>query len=156
MSTEFLAVDDDAAMRRLLVVALRDLGQVTVVATKVEALRLLDARDFDLVITDLSLPGPDYGFVDELVERGMATIVVTAYAMPKQLEAINAAAKVITKPFRPPSCESWCRIRSAPEEASLASSVPPSPETSRSECPLRPAFQGGRERRRFESYPTGC
>ena len=82
-------------------VALRDLGQVTVVATRAEARRLLDARDFDLVITDLSLPGPDYGFVDELVERGMATIVVTAYAMPKQLEAINAAAKVITKPFRP-------------------------------------------------------
>ena len=102
MSTEFLAVDDDAAIRRLLVVALRDLGQVTVVATRAEARRLLDARDFDLVITDLGRPGPDSGFVDELVKRGMATIVVTAYALPHQLEAINSAAKVITKPFRPP------------------------------------------------------
>ena len=93
MSTEFLAVDDDAAMRRLLVVALRDLGQVTVVATKVEALRLLDARDFDLVITDLSRPGPDYGFVDELVERGMATIVVTAYALPQTARSDQRGGK---------------------------------------------------------------
>lgn len=55
-----LIVDDNEAIRRLLVGALQDMaGRFETAATVAEARRWLGARDFDVVITDISLPDAD-------------------------------------------------------------------------------------------------
>ena len=55
-----LVVDDDPAMRHLLSVILTDHGwEARAVASAAEALRELEARDLDLVLTDVRMPGMD-------------------------------------------------------------------------------------------------
>jgi DNA-binding NtrC family response regulator len=55
-----LIADDEAAVRESLAEVLRDEGyQVTAAADGTAALAALDAQDFDLVLTDLRMPGAD-------------------------------------------------------------------------------------------------
>jgi CheY-like chemotaxis protein len=55
-----LIVDDDAAMRDVLSEAMRDLGyDVSLAASGVEAISLLDAQMIDAVLLDLRMPGMD-------------------------------------------------------------------------------------------------
>ena len=55
-----LVVDDEASMRHLLSVILTDHGcEARAVATAEDALRELAARDYDLVLTDVRMPGMD-------------------------------------------------------------------------------------------------
>jgi len=102
-----LIVDDDASMRHLLSVILNDRGyEAAAVATAEDALKELDARDYDLVLTDLRMPGMGgLALVRELHrERAdQLVIVMSAYGThDTALEAMKAGAyDYLPKPFKP-------------------------------------------------------
>jgi signal transduction histidine kinase/ActR/RegA family two-component response regulator len=82
-------VDDDPDARALVSAMLDAAGaDVAVAASAMEALRVLDAGTFDVVLTDIGMPGLDgYDFVMQLRERERAAgrapvcaIALTAYA----------------------------------------------------------------------------
>jgi DNA-binding NtrC family response regulator len=53
-----LVVDDDQAVAKVLAAALRQQGiAATLASSAEEALRLLDARPFDVVLSDVRMPG---------------------------------------------------------------------------------------------------
>ncbi len=119
-----LVVDDDASMRHLLSVILADHGyEARAVSSGEDALRELAARDYDLVLTDVRMPG--MGGL-ELLRRIQATdperlvIVMSAYGSHEAaLEAVKAGAyDYVSKPFRPD--EVVLVLRKAEERERLA------------------------------------
>jgi two-component system response regulator PilR (NtrC family) len=102
-----LVVDDEQSMREFLAICLRREGhQVAVANSGQEALKALDGDEFDIVVTDLRMPGEidGLGVLREVKSRDLETevIVVTAYA---STETALAAMKVgaydyLTKPFK--------------------------------------------------------
>ncbi|MBU9888897.1 MAG: response regulator [Candidatus Omnitrophica bacterium] len=106
-----LAVDDDGLVRKTLELLLREAGYEPVMAAGgQEALDLLPREDFDLVITDIRMPGVDglqviravrdyYGAVKKPVPP---MIVLTAYQdEPVQTAAARLGVKdFILKPFK--------------------------------------------------------
>jgi len=101
-----LVVDDDASMRHLLSTILADGGyDPRAVSSGEDALRELAARDFDLVLTDVRMPG--MGGL-ELLRRVQAShpelmvIVMSAYgAHDAAIEAMKAGAyDYLSKPFK--------------------------------------------------------
>jgi DNA-binding NtrC family response regulator len=105
MAARILVVDDDSAMTDLLVQALPAKGYVAVARASGEAaLSLLEAEDFDVVVTDLNMSGMN-GL--DLCTRVVANrpdvpvIVITAFgSMESAIEAIRAGAyDFVTKPF---------------------------------------------------------
>jgi len=101
-----LFVDDEAALRALMAERLRDRGYEVVEAESGEkALDLLEQFAFDIVITDLRMPGIDGGRVIEAaVGRypGIVGIVITGYGTVKDaVDAIKrGASNFIAKPFQ--------------------------------------------------------
>ena len=101
-----LFVDDEAALRALMAERLRDRGFEVVEAESGEkALDLLDQFAFDIIITDLRMPGIDGGRVIEAaVGRypGIVAIVITGYGTVKDaVDAIKrGASDFIAKPFQ--------------------------------------------------------
>ena len=82
-----LVVDDQADARELLSVALSDQGaDVSLAASAKDALDILTARDIDVVVSDISMPGTD-GFdliksvraLSERSQRPVYAIAITAY-----------------------------------------------------------------------------
>jgi two-component system, NtrC family, response regulator AtoC len=102
-----LVVDDDASMRHLLSVILRDHGyEARAVAGAEEALRELAAREFDLVLTDVRMPKMDGIALLREIQRtapGVTVIVMSAYGSHEAaLEAMKAGAyDYVSKPFKP-------------------------------------------------------
>lgn len=80
-----LVADDDPVIRKLLEKRLSNAGyDITVAADGIEAARYLDQRHFDIVVTDLVMPG-DIGGIELLQivkERNVETevIVITAHS----------------------------------------------------------------------------
>jgi DNA-binding NtrC family response regulator len=107
MIAKILIVDDEVDMLMLLRMLIEDNTQFEVETTNnpSEALKLFSNKDFDLVITDLKMPGMDgLELFDELqgIKSNVPVIMVTAYG---SLEASESALKrgvsdFITKPFR--------------------------------------------------------
>jgi two-component system response regulator AtoC len=101
-----LVVDDDPAMRHLLSVILTDNGwEARAVAAADEALRELDARDYDLVLTDVRMPGMDGLALLREIQRlrpDLTVIVMSAYgAQDQALAAMKAGAyDYLSKPFK--------------------------------------------------------
>ena len=101
-----LFVDDEAPLRALMAERLRDRGYEVVEAESGEkALDLLGQFAFDIVITDLRMPGIDGGRVIEAaVGRypGIVGIVITGYGTVKDaVDAIKrGASNFIAKPFQ--------------------------------------------------------
>jgi two-component system, NtrC family, response regulator PilR len=101
-----LVVDDEQSMREFLSIALRRAGHEVVVAQSAEdGIRELEHAAFDLVITDLKLPGKSgLELLDDVKAHSpeIPVIVVTAYATPET--AISAmkrgAYDYLTKPFK--------------------------------------------------------
>ncbi len=100
-----LVVDDDASLRRILEYNLAEEGHaVATAASGEEALEALERTGFDLVVTDIKMPGID-GM--ELLRRVKArcpdtqVIVITAFGtIEMAVEAMKAGAfEYITKPF---------------------------------------------------------
>ena len=92
-----LVVDDEAKMRRLLEMALKDMGHNVVQAEDgIAALSACDEAPFDLVLTDLRMPRLDgMGLLRTLRERGddAPVIVLTAFAtIESAVEAMKLGA----------------------------------------------------------------
>ena len=106
MNAKILVCDDKELMRRTLADALQSAGYaVTVAGSARDALRMVAADDFDVLITDMKMPEMD-GM--ELLERAAkiapatAAIVVTAYAtVESAVRAMKLGAfDYILKPFK--------------------------------------------------------
>ncbi|HEX9050028.1 MAG TPA: sigma-54 dependent transcriptional regulator [Anaeromyxobacter sp.] len=101
-----LVVDDDPAMRHLLSVILTDHGwEARAVGSAADALREIEARDTDLVLTDVRMPGMDGLALLREIQRlrpELTVIVMSAYgAQDAALEAMKAGAyDYVSKPFR--------------------------------------------------------
>jgi CheY-like chemotaxis protein len=96
-----LVVEDESAIRRLIVVVLRDLGFETLSAPDAEtALSLLDKSTPDLIITDVRLPGIDgVEFTRRVRESqrlaGTPVLIMSAYGEPRG----HCGDCFIAKPF---------------------------------------------------------
>jgi two-component system response regulator AtoC len=101
-----LVVDDDPAMRHLLSVILADHGwEARAVGNAQDALREIEARDLDLVLTDVRMPGMDGLALLREIQRlhpELTVIVMSAYgAQDSAIEAMKAGAyDYVSKPFR--------------------------------------------------------
>jgi two-component system response regulator AtoC len=100
-----LVVDDEEKMRRVLAMALQALGyEVAVAGDGNQALSQFDDAPFDLVLTDLRMPGLDgMGLLRGLRERGeeVPVIVLTAHgSVESAVEAMKlGAVDYILRPF---------------------------------------------------------
>jgi two-component system response regulator AtoC len=119
-----LVVDDDPAMRHLLSVILNDHGrEARAVATAQDALRELETRDADLVLTDVRMPGMDgLALLKELqrLHPDLTVIVMSAYGnQDAAIEAMKAGAyDYVSKPFK--RDEVMLVLRKAEERERLA------------------------------------
>ncbi len=101
-----LVVDDKENMLKLFSRMLGDAYALTLASDGERALSLLASREFDVVVTDIQMPGADgFTVLRETKRRWPATEVVlmTAYAsIPKAVEAIKEGAyDYLPKPFDP-------------------------------------------------------
>jgi two-component system response regulator AtoC len=100
-----LVVDDEVKMRRLLEMALKNMGHdVVQAADGAEAMACFDEAPFDLVMTDLNMPRMDgMQLLRNLRERGeeVPVIVLTAFGtIETAVEAMKlGAADYIIRPF---------------------------------------------------------
>ncbi|MDY6990101.1 MAG: response regulator [Thermodesulfobacteriota bacterium] len=107
MPERILVVDDELDMLMLLRMIIEDNTDYEVETTNnpSEALKMFSERDYNLVISDLKMPGMDgVELFSELIEMkpGIPVIIITAYG---SLETADEAMKkgvsdFITKPFR--------------------------------------------------------
>jgi len=103
-----LVVDDDPAVRELLSRALTAAGYLADVAVDApSALERLGEKAYDLMITDLKMPGQDgLSLIREarVTSPALPVIVITGYSTEAAaIEAINlGVAGYLTKPFRLP------------------------------------------------------
>ncbi|MEX2176797.1 MAG: sigma-54 dependent transcriptional regulator [Pirellulaceae bacterium] len=100
-----LVVDDNPRARQSMADALAAAGHdVVASASAIEGLKLTDKQDFEVVITDLQMPGMDgLAFIRALSERGCEAqiVMVTAFAsVASAVEAMRYGAfDYIEKPF---------------------------------------------------------
>lgn len=107
MPEKLLVVDDEPDMLRLLTMIIKDKTPYDLITTNnpVEALELAKKGGFDIVITDLKMPGLDgielLNAVREF-DPDIPIIIITAYATAESAsEAMDKNAfDFITKPFR--------------------------------------------------------
>ncbi len=102
-----LVVDDERSMREFLAICLKRGGhEVMVAESGDQAIAVLDSHPFDIVITDLRMPGDTdgLGVLAGVKERGLDTevVVVTAFATTETvLTAMKSGAyDYLTKPFK--------------------------------------------------------
>ena len=106
-----LAVDDDGLVRRSLEILLREAGyDPTVASGGQEALGFLVQRHFDLLITDIRMPGMDglqvikavRDYCHEMEKKPIPEIVLTAYNDESVKEsALRLGVKqFLLKPFK--------------------------------------------------------
>jgi DNA-binding NtrC family response regulator len=102
-----LVVDDDRAMREMLVAQLFDQGMPALGAGSVdEALGELDRREYGVVVCDLNMPGRGgFELLGELQRLGEGTpvILMTAFVSRETAERARAAGafECLSKPFDP-------------------------------------------------------
>ena len=108
-SATILLVDDDEALRHTLAVVLQEHGfRVTTAGGVPEALRLISAGSYDVLLSDLHMPG-----------RGDGLTVVSAmrHANPNAVTMLFSAFRRWTPPLRP-SCfrqiRSWLKPMNIP------------------------------------------
>ena len=107
-----LVVEDTDSLREVLAAVLRNVGyEVAACACAEEALGLLDKDEFQVILSDLKLPGKNgLDLVSETRRKHITTpfIVMTAYGnIDVAVDAMKrGATDFITKPFDPGSlCE---------------------------------------------------
>jgi two-component system KDP operon response regulator KdpE len=99
-----LVVDDEVPMRKLLASNLKANGYtVQTAGDGSEALKLIAEHQFDLLLLDINLPGPDGLQVLEAVRRDMRMPVLMLSARGRELDKVGAlnrgADDYLTKPF---------------------------------------------------------
>jgi len=107
MAEKILIVDDEPDMLKLLSMILREKTpyEITTTNNPVEAVDLAKTGNFDLVITDLKMPGLDGLQLLEEVKKNdedVPVIIITAYGtIDAATEAIEKGGfDFITKPFK--------------------------------------------------------
>ena len=106
VSSKLLLVDDEAAFRDVIAERLTESGfDVTQVGSGEEALERLRQFAFDILITDLRLPGVDgRAVLDEALARypDIITIVITGFGTVREAVEVTrrGAEGFITKPFQ--------------------------------------------------------
>ena len=107
MPQRILVVDDELDMLMLLRMMIEDSTDYEVETTNnpSEALKLLTEKDYNLVISDLKMPGMDgIELFDELreIKPDVPVIIMTAYGSLETSEDAmkKGVADFITKPFR--------------------------------------------------------
>ncbi len=111
MEAKILVIDDELPMREMLLKFLTEAGyQVRLAENGNVGLDLFEKERFQLVITDLSMPGKDGMEVLRAIkemEPNLPVILVTAYAtIDTAVEAIKIGAyDYLTKPFDPDAIE---------------------------------------------------
>ena len=103
--TRALLVEDHDDLRDVLTMGLENLGlEVEVAAEGTAALQLLEKQRFELVVSDLRLPGAD-GFV--IVRTALkqqpppAVLFILGFVTPEDESEIEAlGAQLLRKPFR--------------------------------------------------------
>ncbi len=107
MPEKILIVDDEPDMLKLLSMIIRDKTpyEITTTNNPVEAVELVRKGSFDIVITDLKMPGLDgLQLLDEVKKRDedVPVIIITAYGtIDAATEAIQKGGfDFITKPFK--------------------------------------------------------
>jgi DNA-binding NtrC family response regulator len=128
-----VVVDDNARARQSMAETLRAIGhEVQMCSSATEALRLLEREAFDLILTDLQMPGMDgLAFIRTCQERRIDAqmVMVTAYAsVSSAVEAMRYGAfDYLEKPFDVDQLESVVRRALAQASGDGArSSVPES------------------------------
>lgn len=102
---KILVVDDELNIRRILQMAFDKLGYQTSVAEDARtAIKMLESEPFDLVITDVTMPGmTGYELQKQIADvlPNLPVIIMTAFGtIPQAVAAIrNGAYEYITKPF---------------------------------------------------------
>jgi DNA-binding NtrC family response regulator len=105
MSQKILVIDDEPGIRSLCSEVLRRVGYTVEVADSGEAgLAAASARDFDLVLSDINLPGIDgLAVVESLVAKTKAPTVLLITAYPSVATAVKGmklgARDYLSKPF---------------------------------------------------------
>jgi excisionase family DNA binding protein len=105
-----LVVDDEEAVRELIATTLRSASpgyDISVAADGASALSMLKTKTFDVLITDLKMPGMDgMTLIREARSTSPELSVVIITAVPSQTSAIEAVnlgvSGYLTKPFRMP------------------------------------------------------
>jgi two-component system response regulator PilR (NtrC family) len=106
MSRKILIVDDETSMREFLSILLGREGYVVETAADADsALTILSERSFDLIISDVKMPGLDGIALLERVKRSWpdtAVLMITAYSTAEDaVEAMKMGAyDYIAKPFK--------------------------------------------------------
>lgn len=105
MGKKILVIDDEKAILDALDIILEDMGhEVSICQDPVEGTRLANAERFDLIITDLRMPGKNGAEVvqDVIAANPEARIlVITAFPSDSLVSlALEAGAKgILKKPF---------------------------------------------------------
>ncbi len=100
-----LIIDDELSMREFLQILLTKEGySVSTAGEGAKAIQLVEQENFDLVISDIKMPGMSgLEFLKQIREKGnnAPVILITAYASPEDaVEAMKGGAyDYITKPF---------------------------------------------------------
>jgi len=107
LKQKILAVDDQIHMLKLLERIVEELTDYDITATNnpVEALELLGENQYDLVVTDMKMPGVDGMEILKFLtdnQRFEQAIIITAFgSMETATEALDLGAfDYITKPFK--------------------------------------------------------
>lgn len=107
MKRQILAVDDEPHMLQLLerIVSEKTPFELTATSNSLDVPELLKAREFDLIITDLKMPGLDGLDIVRLVKEGgrlEEVVVITAFgSLESATAAVGAGAMdYIAKPFK--------------------------------------------------------
>lgn len=107
MQEKILIVDDEPDMLKLLSMILKEKTpyEITITNNPVEAVELIKNENFDLVITDLKMPGLDgLQLLEEVKKRDedVPVIIITAYGtIDAAMEAMEKGGfDFITKPFK--------------------------------------------------------
>ncbi|HEY5756549.1 MAG TPA: response regulator [Steroidobacter sp.] len=98
-----LVVDDDRLVRRFMSESLRSLGyEVRDTDNGVDALLLLDAQRFDLLLADFAMPGmngADLARAAQMKQPGLRVLIVSGYADSAAVEAVLGTNRQLRKPF---------------------------------------------------------
>src|ERR1700733_6367757 len=121
-----LLVDDDEALRYMLATALEEYGyNVTTAASVPEALKLIIAESYDVLLSDLHMPGKGDGLtvVSAMRHANPRAVTILLSAFPEMDEAAHAillqADQILVKPMNIPALIEAIEQR-------LASGPPPS------------------------------
>jgi DNA-binding NtrC family response regulator len=120
---KILVVEDDESLRNIICITLEDCGyKVHGVGNGEEALRSMKDEEYDLILTDLSMPVMDgMALLKRVKEDNLDSdvIVITAYgSIEKAVQAIKlGAAEFITKPVSADEIE--VKVKKALAERSL-------------------------------------